>query len=105
MAWVLLVLAGIMEIVWAVSLKYTEGFARPLPTALAVASFLVSFVLLTLALRTLPLGTGYAVWTGIGILGTAAFGIVVLNEPASALRLGSMVLILLGIAGLKLTTP
>jgi quaternary ammonium compound-resistance protein SugE len=104
-AWFYLVVAGLMEIVWAVALKQSEGLTRIGPTLVAAFFFVVSLVLLTLALRHLPLGTGYAVWTGIGILGTAVFGIAVLGEPAGLVRIGSMLLILAGIAGLKFTSP
>jgi quaternary ammonium compound-resistance protein SugE len=101
MAWVLLVVGGLFEIVWAIGLKYTEGFTRLGPTTITVAGMVLSVVLLGLALRDLPVGTGYAVWTGIGTVGTALVGIWLFNEPATALRLGSMALIVAGIAGLK----
>lgn len=104
MAWTLLFLAGLFEIGWAVGLKYTDGFSRPLPTVLTAASMIASLVLLGLALRSIPLGTGYAVWTGIGTVGTVIFGIVFLAEPATALRLGCVGLILAGIVGLKLSS-
>lgn len=104
MTWIALVLAGLLEVVWAVGLKYTEGFTRPLATALTLAAMAGSVGLLGLALRGLPLGTAYAIWTGIGTVGTVIFGIVVLNEPASALRLGCIAMIVGGIIGLKLTT-
>ncbi|GMG84221.1 quaternary ammonium compound efflux SMR transporter SugE [Paralimibaculum aggregatum] len=102
MAWVVLVLAGLFEIGWAVGLKYTDGFTRLVPTLLTAGSMVVSLVLLGLALRSIPLGTGYAVWTGIGTVGTLAFGILVLAEPATVARLVSAGLILAGIVGLKL---
>jgi quaternary ammonium compound-resistance protein SugE len=104
MAWLFLFVAGLMEIVWAIALKASDGLTRPMPALVAVLFFAASLVLLTLALRSLPLGTGYAVWTGIGILGTAAYGIAVLGEPAGLMRLGSMAMILVGIAGLKLSS-
>ena len=104
MTWIALILAGLLEIVWAVGLKYTEGFTRPLATALTLAAMAGSVGLLGLALRGLPLGTAYAIWTGIGTVGTVIFGIVALNEPASALRLGCIAMIIGGIVGLKLTT-
>ena len=104
MAWVILVIAGIFEIGWAVGLKYTEGFTRPVPTALTAVSLVLSMGLLGLALRTLPLGTAYAVWTGIGTVGTAVIGMVVLREPATAARLVCIGLIVTGIVGLKLVT-
>lgn len=102
MAWVLLLFAGLFEIGWAVGLKYTEGFSRPLPTVLTAGSMIVSLVLLGLALRSIPLGTGYAIWTGIGTVGTVIFGILFLAEPVTALRLACVGFILAGIVGLKL---
>lgn len=102
MAWTYLLLAGLFEIGWAIGLKYTEGFSRALPTVLTAGSMVLSLVFLGLALRTIPLGTGYAVWTGIGTLGTVIFGILFLAEPATALRLACVGLILAGIVGLKL---
>ncbi|MBB6251595.1 quaternary ammonium compound efflux SMR transporter SugE [Nitrospirillum iridis] len=102
MAWLWLLLAGLSEVGWAVGLKYTEGFTRPVPSLLTVAAMGVSLGLLGLALRTLPLGTAYAVWTGVGTLGTVIAGIVLFNEPATALRLACIGLIVAGIAGLKL---
>ena len=101
-AWIWLGLAGILEVVWAVALKHSEGFTRAGATAVLVVAGIASFVLLAQALRTIPLGTGYAVWTGIGAVGTALYGIFVLGEPTDALRLVSIVLIVAGIAGLKL---
>lgn len=103
MAWILLALAGILEIGWAIGLKYTDGLTRPLPTALTAASMIGSVVLLGLAVKTLPLGTAYAVWTGIGTIGTVLLGIWLLGEPATAARLACIALIVAGIAGLKLT--
>ncbi|MDM4771909.1 quaternary ammonium compound efflux SMR transporter SugE [Solimonas sp. SE-A11] len=102
MSWLLLVLAGLFEIGWAVGLKYTEGFTRPLPTVLTVGAMAISLGLLGLAMRTLPVGTAYAVWVGIGAAGTVILGIVLLNEPANAARLVSVALILAGVIGLKL---
>jgi quaternary ammonium compound-resistance protein SugE len=104
MAWILLFIAGLMEIGWAIGLKYTEGFTRPVPSVLTLVSMIVSVVLLGLALKTLPVGTGYAVWTGIGTVGTALLGIALFGEPATALRLVSIGLIVSGIVGLKLVT-
>lgn len=101
MAWILLTLAGLFEIGWAIGLKYTEGFTRPLPTILTASAMLVSVVLLGLAIRSLPVGTAYAVWTGIGTVGTVALGIVLFAEPASALRIGCIAMIIAGIVGLK----
>jgi quaternary ammonium compound-resistance protein SugE len=102
MAWTLLFFAGLFEIGWAIGLKYTDGFSRPVPTLLTAISMIVSVVLLGLALKTLPVGTGYAVWTGIGTVGTAILGVWLLGEPATAVRLGCIALIVCGIAGLKL---
>ena len=105
MAWVVLFVAGLFEIGWAVGLKYTEGFTKLWPTVGTGVSLVLSMVLLGWAVKTLPLGTAYAVWTGIGAVGTAIFGIVVLKEPATAARLICLVLIVSGILGLKLFTP
>jgi quaternary ammonium compound-resistance protein SugE len=102
MAWTYLFVAGLFEIGWAIGLKYTAGFTRLLPSALTLASMVLSVILLGLALRSLPVGTGYAVWTGIGTIGTALLGIYLFAEPATALRLGCIGLIVIGIAGLKL---
>ena len=104
MAWTLLAIAGLFEVGWAIGLKYADGFTRPLPSVLTVISMVVSVVLLGLALRTLPVGTGYAVWTGIGTVGTAILGIVLFGDPANALRLGCIGLIVAGILGLKLVS-
>ena len=102
MAWVILFVAGLFEIAWAVGLKYTEGFTRPWPTAGTAVALVASMALLGVALRTLPLGTAYAVWTGIGSIGTAVLGIMLFREPATALRLVCIGLIVAGIIGLKL---
>jgi quaternary ammonium compound-resistance protein SugE len=104
MAWLILVLAGLFEIGWAVGLKYTEGFTRLWPTLGTVASMIVSLGLLGLALRTLPLGTAYAIWTGVGTVGTALLGIALFDESSDSLRLGCIALIVAGIVGLKLVT-
>ena len=101
MAWVILFIAGLFEIAWALGLKYTEGFTKPVPTALTVASMVASVVLLGLALRDLPVGTGYAVWTGIGTVGTVILGIYLFGDAVTPLRMGCIGLIVLGIAGLK----
>ncbi|MFT4162227.1 quaternary ammonium compound efflux SMR transporter SugE [Shinella sp.] len=101
MPWILLTLAGLFEIGWAIGLKYTDGFTRIVPTALTAASMLVSIVLLGLAVKTLPMGTAYAIWTGIGTVGTVILGIVLFAEPATAMRLGCIALIITGILGLK----
>lgn len=102
MPWVTLAFAGLFEIGWAIGLKYTEGFSKPLPTILTVVSMAVSLGLLGVALRDLPLGTAYAVWTGIGTVGTALLGIVLFGDPATVLRLACIGLIVSGIVGLKL---
>ncbi|NYZ63894.1 quaternary ammonium compound efflux SMR transporter SugE [Luteimonas deserti] len=102
MAWFILLLAGLFEIAWAIGLKYTEGFTRPWPTLGTVAAMVASFWLLGLALKSLPLGTAYAVWVGVGAVGTAVLGIVLFDEPATVTRLVSLGLIVAGIVGLKL---
>lgn len=102
MAWVYLFFAGLLEIGWAIGLKYTEGFTKLWPSLLTAGSMAASVFLLALALRELPVGTGYAVWTGIGAVGTAILGIVLFSEPATAMRLASIGLIIVGIVGLKL---
>ncbi|AWN51517.1 quaternary ammonium compound efflux SMR transporter SugE [Methylobacterium sp. 17Sr1-1] len=102
MAWILLLVAGLFEIGWAIGLKYTDGFTRPLPSLLTGLSMVASVVLLGTALRTLPVGTAYAVWTGIGTVGTALLGIALFGEPATAARLACIGLIVAGILGLKL---
>lgn len=105
MSWVYLLVAGLLEVGWAVGLKYTAGFTRLWPSAFTLATMAGSVGMLGLALRQLPLGTAYAVWTGIGTVGTAVAGMLLLGEPAGALRLGSIGLIVAGIVGLKLLTP
>lgn len=105
MGWLYLLGAGLFEIGWAVGLKFTHGFTRPVPTVLTVLSMIVSLGLLGLALKTLPLGTAYAIWTGIGTIGTVALGIILFGEAATAFRLACVGLILAGIVGLKLATP
>ena len=104
MAWVLLFLAGLLEVAWAVGLKYTDGFTRPLPTAATLVAMIASVILLALAVRTLPLGTAYAVWTGIGTAGAVLLGIVLFQDPATLARLFFVGLIVAGIVGLKLVT-
>lgn len=104
MDWIILLVAGLFEIVWAVGLKYSEGFSRPLPSVITIVSMVISMALLAVALRTLPVGTAYAVWTGIGVVGTAVFGIVLLGEPAEALRLLCIGLIVSGVVGLRLVS-
>jgi quaternary ammonium compound-resistance protein SugE len=105
MAWLMLVIAGLCEIVWATGLKHTVGFTRLWPSVVTLTAMIVSIVLLGLAMKTLPVGTSYAVWVGIGAVGTAAMGILFLGESASVGRLVSLALIVAGIVGLKLATP
>ena len=105
MNWICLFVAGLLEVAWAVGLKYTAGFTRLVPSAFTLVAMAGSVGMLGLALRTLPLGTAYAVWTGIGTVGTAIAGMLLLGEPAGALRLLSIGLIVAGIVGLKLLTP
>jgi quaternary ammonium compound-resistance protein SugE len=104
-SWLYLFLAGLFEIAWAIGLKYTEGFTRPVPTVFTIICILISLGLLGLALKSLPVGTAYAVWTGIGTVGTAILGIMLLGEAATAIRLACIGLILAGIVGLKLSSP
>lgn len=104
MNWLLLVMAGLLEVGWAVGLKYTEGFTKLWPSVWTLGAMLLSITMLGLAMRDLPVGTAYAVWTGIGAIGTVIVGIYLLGEPASAGRLISIALILLGIIGLKLSS-
>lgn len=104
MAWIILVAAGVLEAAWAIGLKYTEGFTRLVPSVLTVACIVLSMGLLGLALKSLPIGTAYAIWTGIGTVGTAILGIWLFGEPATVLRLGSIGLIVAGIGGLKLVS-
>ncbi|NRR29703.1 quaternary ammonium compound efflux SMR transporter SugE [Oxalobacteraceae bacterium] len=104
MTWLILILAGLLEVGWAVGLKYTAGFTKPIPTVLTLTAMAGSVGLLGLALKNLPLGTAYAIWTGIGTVGTVIFGIIVLNEPASAVRVGCIAMIIAGIVGLKMST-
>ena len=103
MAWIILFFAGLFEVCWAVGLKYTEGFSRPLPTALTVAAMLISLGLLGLAMKELPLGTAYAIWTGIGAVGTVIAGILLFGESMALVRLLSVALIVCGLLGLKLS--
>ena len=105
MAWVILVLAGLFEIGWAIGLKYTAGFTRLWPSVGTAMAMLISLGLLGIALKSLPVGTAYAVWVGVGAVGTVILGIVLLDEPVNAARLISVALIVSGIVGLKLATP
>jgi quaternary ammonium compound-resistance protein SugE len=102
MNWVILFSAGLLEIAWAVGLKYTVGFSRFWPSVLTIAAMIASIVLLSWAVKSIPLGTAYAIWTGIGAVGVAIFGMLVLGEPRSVLRIGCILLIVVGIVGLKL---
>ena len=104
MAWTYLLIAGLLEVGWAIGLKYTEGFSRLWPSIGTILAMILSLAFLGLALKTLPVGTAYAVWTGIGAIGTVILGIVLFAEPATVLRLGCVGLILSGIIGLKLVT-
>jgi quaternary ammonium compound-resistance protein SugE len=105
MAWIVLFIAGLFEIAWAVGLKYTQGFTKPLPTLFVAVSLAISMGLLGWSVRTLPIGTAYAVWTGIGAVGAAVLGIVLFKEPATVARIACLALIVGGIVGLKLVTP
>jgi quaternary ammonium compound-resistance protein SugE len=102
MAWLFVLVAGLFEVAWAIGLKRTDGFTRLWPSVLTLIGMGISFVLLAAAMRTLPAGTAYAVWTGVGVVGTALVGIVWLGEPATAARVASLLLIAIGIVGLKL---
>ena len=103
MAWIYLLLAGLFEVVWAIGLKYTEGFTRLWPTVGTLVAMVVSIALLAMAVKTLPIGTAYAIWTGIGAVGAVALGIVLFGDPATLPRLLCVALIVIGIVGLKLT--
>jgi quaternary ammonium compound-resistance protein SugE len=103
MSWIILFVAGLFEVAWAVGLKYTDGFSRPLPTALTVGAMLISLGLLGLAMKELPLGTAYAIWTGVGAVGTVIAGIVLFGEAVTLIRVGSVALIICGLVGLKLS--
>jgi quaternary ammonium compound-resistance protein SugE len=104
MAWVLLVVAGLLEVGWAIGLKYTQGFTRPWPSVFTLTAVVLSVVLLGIAMKSLPVGTSYAVWVGVGAVGTAVLGMVLFGEPATAGRLVSLGLIVAGIVGLKLAS-
>jgi quaternary ammonium compound-resistance protein SugE len=105
MAWVILVIAGLFEVGWAVGLKYTEGFTKLWPTAWTALAMIISLWLLGIAMKSLPVGTAYSIWVGVGAVGTVILGIVLLGEPANTARLISVALIIAGIIGLKLATP
>jgi quaternary ammonium compound-resistance protein SugE len=105
MPWTLLLIAGLLEVCWAIGLKYTEGFTRLVPSVLTVAAMVGSVVLLAIAMKSLPVGTSYAVWVGIGAVGTAILGMALFGEPVNAARLVSLGLVVAGIVGLKLSSP
>jgi len=105
MTWAILVTAGLFEVGWAIGLKYTQGFTRPWPTTWTVLAMIVSVWLLGIAMKSLPVGTAYSVWVGVGAVGTVVLGIVLFGEPVNAARLVSIALIVAGIVGLKLATP
>ena len=104
MSWIVLFIAGLLEVVWAVGLKYTHGFSRLVPSVITIVAMVVSMALLSWAMKTLPVGTAYAVWTGIGALGAVLVGILLFREPVTAPRLLFMALLLIGIIGLKITS-
>ncbi len=105
MAWLLLIIAGFLEVAWAIGLKYTDGMTKPLPTTATIAAMVVSVWLLGIAMKSLPVGTAYSVWVGVGAVGTVILGIILFKEPANVARLASIGLIVAGIVGLKLATP
>ena len=104
MSWVTLIIAGIFEIFWAIGLKYTDGFTKLIPSLFTIFAMLISFWLLSISLKTLPLGTAYAVWVGIGTIGTVIAGVILFNDSLNLLRIVSIIFIILGIIGLKITT-
>ena len=104
MSWIILFFAGLFEVGWAVGLKYTDGFSRPLPTALTVGAMIISLGLLGLAMKELPLGTAYAIWTWVGAVGTVIAGIILFGESMALFRLASVALIIAGLVGLKIST-
>jgi len=105
MAWFCLIIAGLLEVVWAYAMKLSDGFSRPIPSAITIATMIASFGLLSYAMRSLPLGTAYTIWTGIGAVGAFALGIVALGEQASLMRIGAAVLIVTGLVLMKLSSP
>ncbi|MGH8076630.1 MAG: quaternary ammonium compound efflux SMR transporter SugE [Lysobacter sp.] len=105
MPWIILVIAGVFEIAWAIGLKYTDGFTRWWPSVGTIAAMAVSLGLLGIAMKSLPVGTAYSIWVGVGAVGTVILGIVLFDEPVNALRIGSVALIVAGLVGLKLATP
>jgi quaternary ammonium compound-resistance protein SugE len=105
MAWLYLIIAGIFEVIWAMGLKYSQGFAKLFPSLVTLGAMVVSFYLLALATKSLPIGTAYAIWTGIGAIGAVLLGMILFNEPVNILRIVFLCLILVGIVGLKITSP
>jgi len=103
-SWIALVVAGLLEVCWAIGLKYTDGFRRPIPTVLVILAIAASMFLLSWAARTLPIGTAYAVWVGIGALGAAILGVILFREPLTAARIGFLLMLLVAIVGLKVTS-
>lgn len=104
MAWILLVIAGLFEVVWAIGLKYTNGFTKLTPSIITIAGMVISVYLLSVATKTLPIGTAYTIWTGIGAAGAVIMGIILFHEPRTLLRLSFLLLVLIGIIGLKVTS-
>ena len=104
MSWIYLLIAGLLEIVWAIGLKYTDGFSKLVPSLITITAMIASVIFLAWALKTIPVGTGYAVWTGIGAVGTAILGIILFAEPVTAARIGCIALIVAGIIGLKIVS-
>ncbi|QOW21334.1 quaternary ammonium compound efflux SMR transporter SugE [Novilysobacter avium] len=105
MNWIILLTAGLFEIAWAIGLKYSEGFTRLWPTVGTLAAMAISVWMLGIAMKSLPVGTAYAIWVGVGAVGTVILGVVLFDEPVNALRIGSVALIIAGMVGLKLATP
>lgn len=105
MKWIMLIIAGLFEMGWAIGLKYSQGFTKPIPSVLTIIGMIASFYFLSLSLKSLPLGTAYAIWTGIGTVGTVIFGIILFKEPADIIRLVCIGFIVIGIVGLKVVTP
>jgi quaternary ammonium compound-resistance protein SugE len=105
LAWIFLLIAGLLEVVWAYAMKLSEGFTRPIPSVITIATMIASFALLSLAMRALPLGTSYTIWTGIGAVGAFLVGVVVLGEPMTLMRVGAAALIIAGLVLMKLSSP
>ena len=105
MAWLFIFIAGLLEIAWAIGLKYSNGFTRPFASVTTIVLMILSFIVLAQGIRTIPVGTGYAVWTGIGAAGTAILGVILFNEPLTAARVACLAMVIAGIVGLKLVSP